>query len=103
MNLKQVFAAALAVVSIVGIVMQPVYGATADISIGKPPPALLVEPEPQHRTGYVWIPGYWRWNGISHVWVKGHVVAARRGYHYVPEHWVETNGRWVFYPGRWVQ
>lgn len=80
-----------------------VLAASVDISIGTPPPAVLVEPVPPPRKGYVWIPGYWRWNGVSHVWVKGHWAGARHGYHYVPEAWVNVNGRWVFHPGYWTR
>jgi len=69
--------------------------------VGIPPPAVLEEQELKHNTGYAWIPGFWRWNGISHVWVKGRLVAGREGYIYVPEQWIATNGRWVFHAGRW--
>ena len=101
MNFTRLFAAAVAGVALVGPLTTPAYGAKTDISVGIPPPAVIVEAEPKHHVGYVWIPGYWRWNGISHVWVKGHLVTNRRGYHYIPEHWIETNGRWVFHPGQW--
>jgi hypothetical protein len=102
MRLGQLLAATFAVVSVAMTAATPAYGAATEISSSKPPPALLVEVEPQHRPGYVWVPGFWRWNGVSHVWVKGHFIVARRGHKYVPEHWVETNGKWIFYPGVWA-
>ncbi len=80
-----------------------VFAASVDISIGTPPPAVLVEPVPPPRKGYVWVTGYWRWNGLSHVWVRGHWAGARHGYHYVPETWVNAGGRWVFHPGYWAR
>jgi hypothetical protein len=77
--------------------------ASVNISIGTPPPPIIVETAPPPRAGHVWVNGYWRWNGARHVWVKGHWVVARRGYHYVPESWVNVNGRWVFHPGHWAR
>ena len=103
MNLKHAFAATLLVTAIGVAVINPAFAASVNISIGTPPPAVLVEPVPPPRAGYVWVPGYWRWNGVSHVWVKGRWAAVRRGYHYVPEQWVEVNGRWVFHPGHWAR
>jgi hypothetical protein len=99
MNLKHAFAAMFVAMSIGAAMIGPAYAANVSISIGTPPPAVIVEPVPPPRAGYVWVPGYWRWHGAHHVWVKGRWVVARRGYHYVPEQWVEVNGRWVFHPG----
>jgi hypothetical protein len=103
MNLKHAFGATLAAISIGVAIVSPASAASVNITIGTPPPAVIVEPVPPPRAGHVWVAGYWRWNGARHVWVKGHWVAVRRGYHYVPEHWVEVNGRWVFHPGRWAR
>jgi hypothetical protein len=103
MKLIHAFAVTLVAISIGAAVTSPAYAASVDISISTPPPAVLVEPVPPPHKGYVWVPGYWRWNGVSHVWVKGHSVAVRRGYHYVPEQWVEGNGRWTFHPGHWAR
>jgi hypothetical protein len=55
-----------------------------DINIAPPPPRVEVIPPP--RGGYVWAPGYWRWEGHRHVWVPGHWARVRVGYHWVPEH-----------------
>jgi uncharacterized membrane protein len=68
------------------------------------PPAAVVETHstPPHA-GYVWRSGYHRWDGHHYVWVRGGWVRPpyqnaawvsarwdheRRGYHYVPGHWV---------------
>jgi hypothetical protein len=101
MKLKASIAAALVASTMVGTAVVPVHAAT--VYIGTPPPAVLVEPVPPPRGGYVWAPGYWRWNGAHHVWVQGHWIVARHGYHYVPDEWVAVNGRWVFRPGHWVR
>src|SRR5450432_2723189 len=70
-----------------------------DINVAPPPPR--VEVVPAARSGYVWAPGYYRWNGNRHVWVNGSWVRARRGYHYAPNVWVQQNGHWHFEEGGW--
>ena len=42
-------------------------GVNVDIDIA--PPALRVETAPPARVGYVWGPGYWRYDHGRHVWV----------------------------------
>src|SRR5437773_11291620 len=69
------------------------------VTIGPPPPIVEVVPAP--RTGYVWAPGYWGWNGHKHVWAKGHW---KRGYHgreWVPDQWVQRGDRWYLERGHW--
>ncbi|HEX2586443.1 MAG TPA: YXWGXW repeat-containing protein [Steroidobacteraceae bacterium] len=76
--------------------------AAADVYVRVEPPALRVEPVPEPRRGYVYAPGYWDWRHGHHVWVKGHWVRERRGYHYVAPEWVDHHdGRWHMRPGRW--
>ena len=70
-----------------------------DVAVAPPPPRVIEVPPP--RVGYVWAPGYWRWNGHEHVWIEGRWISERRGRHWVPEHWVEYNGRWRFVEGHW--
>ncbi|ORT83451.1 hypothetical protein B7G54_24345 [Burkholderia puraquae] len=42
---------------------------------GAPPkPAPLDEPQPTHLPGFVWIGGYWHWDGTQWVWIKGHLA-----------------------------
>ena len=72
---------------------------SVDINTAPPPPR--VEVIPAQRPGYLWAPGYWRWEGNRHIWVGGRWMEARRGYHYVGEHWELRNGRHHFEPGRW--
>jgi hypothetical protein len=73
-----------------------------DIEIA--PPAPRVEVVPEARVGYVWAPGYWRWNGHRHVWIHGSWVRERRGWHWVPDAWVQKpNGHWHFVRGHWVR
>jgi hypothetical protein len=30
--------------------------------------------------GFIWVRGYWRWDGVRHVWQKGRWERARPGY-----------------------
>lgn len=66
-----------------------------------PPPVRVVHVRP--RRGYVWAPGYWRWQGRAHryVWVDGYWVRARPGHRYRPAHWVRDGRDWRFERGGW--
>jgi hypothetical protein len=55
------------------------------------------------RPGYVWTPGYWRWNGRRHVWIAGHAVPVRHGYVYRPARWYRSGPAWRFHTGAWVR
>ncbi|MDI3261352.1 YXWGXW repeat-containing protein [Aerosticca soli] len=72
-----------------------------DVRVAPPPPRYAPPPPP--RRGYVWVPGYWRWEGHRHVWVEGYWVRERPGWHYVPDHWVRRGPYWHFVPGHWVR
>ena len=76
--------------------------AHTDIIVGVAPPAARVEVVPAPRTGYVWAPGYWRWNGHHHYWVGGYWVPARPGYHWTASHWAPYGARWRYVPGYWA-
>jgi len=84
---------------VIGTAAIPAAGANIIIEIAPPPARAEVVPPP--RSGYVWAPGYWRWEGKRHVWVPGRWMAERPGYYWVPERWVSKNGRHQFEPGRW--
>jgi len=71
------------------------------IDVGVAPPAPQVEVVPVARPGYVWAPGYWGWRHGHHVWVGGHYIHERRGYHWVPDAWVQAGPRWHYAPGHW--
>ncbi len=71
------------------------------VRIGPPPPR-PVEVVPAPRAGYVWVPGYHRWDGHGYVWVHG---AYRRPPHpgavWVEGEWREERGGHVWHPGYW--
>ena len=73
------------------------------VGVGIAPPAPRFERVPPPRVGYVWAPGYWRWDGYArhHVWVGGYWVRSRPGYHYRPAYWVHGHGGWRFHQGYW--
>lgn len=71
-----------------------------DVAVAPPPPPVVENPSP--RPGFVWAPGYWSWQGGSHVWVGGHWMPARKGEHWEADHWVARSGRWHFEPGHWA-
>ncbi|HEX6793769.1 MAG TPA: YXWGXW repeat-containing protein [Casimicrobiaceae bacterium] len=75
--------------------------ASAEIYVRIAPPAPRTEVVPVMRPGYVWVPGYWNWNGRHYVWVRGHTIRSRRGYHWTPDRWAQDHGRWHRERGRW--
>ena len=74
-------------------------GVGIDIDIAPPAPRVIVAPPP--RAGFVWAPGYWRWNGRAHVWHDGYWVRERRGYHWVPDAWVGNGPHYHYARGHW--
>ena len=52
--------------------------------------------------GYVWTPGYQRWDGRAYVWAPGAwVLPPRPRARWVPAHWAQRRGGWVFIEGHW--
>jgi hypothetical protein len=78
-------------------------GVGVDIGVAPPPPRFVRAPPP--RRGYVWAPGYWRWDvrAHRHVWADGYWVRARPGYRYRPAHWVRHGRQWRFRQGYWAR
>ncbi len=61
---------------------------------GMPPPPVRYDPMPAPRSGYVWVEGYWNWNGGAYVWVPGRWLRARSGYEYTQPQWQEGPKGW---------
>jgi len=61
--------------------------------------ARIVSPGP----GYVWLPGYQRWDGRGYIWVPGAWMRPPRPRaRWVPGHWAQDRRRgWFFVEGRW--
>jgi hypothetical protein len=86
---------------VLGAAIVPVAGDAKEIIVQIAPPALRVETVPAPRVGYVWAPGYWGWRSNKHVWVGGHYIRERHGYHWVPHRWEDRDGRWYQHNGYW--
>ena len=67
------------------------------------PPAPRYESIPAPRTGQVWAPGYWNWEGNRHVWTAGHWETIRSGYQYQRHEWARDNNGWRLNRGGWQQ
>jgi hypothetical protein len=72
------------------------------VRVGPPAPiveARVVAPGP----GYIWVPGYYVWNGAAYAWRPGRWERAPRARAvWVPGRWVRDRRRgWYFMQGRW--
>jgi hypothetical protein len=69
------------------------------VQTAPPPPPAETEPA-MPGPGYVWVGGYYQWNGDDYVWVPGHFVQhagtwcagqwrhdEQQGWYFVPGHW----------------
>ena len=72
------------------------------VRIGPPPPRPVeVVPAAPHP-GWVWVPGYHRWDGHGYVWVHGHYAnPPRPGAVWVAGEWRAENGGHVWHEGYW--
>ncbi len=78
---------------------------TREVVVAKPPPAPMAEvvpAPPGPPEAWVWQPGHWRWDGREYVWQRGrYVERPRRAAEWVPPHWQERGGGWVYVAGHW--
>lgn len=77
--------------------------ANAEVVVRIGPPAPVVEHRPvAPGQGYVWTPGYHRWDGNRYVWSSGQWVRPPHAHaHWVPAHWVHRHHGWVLVEGHW--
>jgi WXXGXW repeat (2 copies) len=71
--------------------------------VAQEPPAVRVESQTvSPGPNYIWTRGYWRWNGVTYVWVPGSwMVRPRPAAVYVEGHWLRRGSRWVWVAGYW--
>lgn len=73
------------------------------VTVAPPAPVYeerVVEPGP----GYVWVPGYYEWDGRAYVWVRGRYERPPRARaHWVPGHWERDRHGYYFVRGHWVR
>ncbi len=68
------------------------------------PPAPIYEPVvAAPAPGYIWIGGFWSWEGGRHVWTRGRWEAPRSGYRWVPRQWEHGPGGWHQRGGHWAR
>ncbi len=77
--------------------------ANAQVYVHIGPPRPVVEHRvPAPGPGYVWTPGYHRWDGHAYVWTAGAWVRPPHpGAHWVPARWVHRPGGWMMVEGHW--
>ena len=77
-------------------------GAQVVVRIGPPPPRPHeVIPPPVHD-GWIWQPGYHRWDGAHYVWVPGAYAEPPHPHaHWVAGHWGHRHGGYVWIEGHW--
>ncbi|MCX5685233.1 MAG: YXWGXW repeat-containing protein, partial [Planctomycetota bacterium] len=69
-----------------------------------PAPPATVEvgpPGPPPSDTYVWIPGYWAWNGVQYGWQPGYWALAQRDWMWVPAHYMYAPRGCIFVAGYW--
>lgn len=73
------------------------------ISVGFAPPPLPVYAQPvAPGPDFMWIPGYWAWNGVGYYWVPGTwVLAPYVGALWTPGWWGWSGGAYIWHPGYW--
>src|SRR5690242_7418040 len=93
---KSILSSALGLLLAVG-------AANAEVVVRIGPPRPQVERRiPPPGRGYVWTPGYYRWDGRAYVWMPGAWVLPPRPHaRWEAHHWVRRNGNWVFVEGHW--
>lgn len=72
-----------------------------DQMISMAPPQPIVEVVPPVRVGYVWIGGYWGWQGQRYIWFPGRWAGARPGFMWYPDNWYHHGRGWYFHQGYW--
>jgi len=77
--------------------------ASAQVTVRIGPPRPLVERRvPPPGPGYVWTPGYHRWDGRAYLWTPGAWVRPPRAHaRWVAPRWVHRHGEWTFVEGHW--
>ena len=81
--------------------MSMIAGAQVVIRVGPPAPVHEEMGRPPHE-GWVWQPGYHRWDGEHYVWVGGTwAEPPHHGARWVPGHWAHRGGEYVWVEGHW--
>ena len=80
----------------------PIASAEAQYVRVAPPPPVVERPYAAPGRGYVWVPGYQRWDGRRYNWTGGRwVLPPRRAAVWVPGRWDRGPNGWHWVGGRW--
>jgi len=68
-----------------------------------PPPIVVERPGPSPGQGWVWVPGFYRWNGRQYFWVNGRWERPPRPHQrWVAGKWVQDRHQgWFWVDGHW--
>jgi len=79
------------------------FTASAQVVVTVRPPHPIVETRvASPGAGYVWTPGYHRWDGNAYVWAPGAWVQPPRAHaRWVAHHWERRGNGWVMVEGHW--
>src|SRR5262249_12509825 len=73
-----------------------------EVVVAAPPPPRQEVIYARPGAGYVWIPGFWAWRGVRHVWFTGHYELPRGvRVAWVERRWDRGGGTYVFIEGHW--
>jgi hypothetical protein len=75
-------------------------GNVADVAPYAPPPVRYENPGTAPSADFVFVPGFWHWEGRAYHWVVGHWAARRDADDCVRPHYVLVDGHWVNRPER---
>jgi WXXGXW repeat (2 copies) len=99
--MKPLMAACVIAISLVTVAACADVRGRVFVRVGPPPPrveAVVAAPGP----GYVWVPGYYRWDGAVYVWTPGRYLRPPRPRaRWVAGHWVHNRRGWYYVEGRW--
>jgi hypothetical protein len=72
------------------------------VEVDSYPPEPLDEPIPARpATGYVWLDGYWHWDGYQWLWIPGRWTYERHGYVYVEPHYAFRGDQYMYVHSYW--
>jgi hypothetical protein len=100
MNLRNASRAALVAAGIFGIATVG-HAVVQEIEITIAPPANRVEIVPAPRTGYIYEPGHYAYDGEKYEWKQGTFIEERPGHVYTPYAFERRGDKYYLRPGHW--
>lgn len=91
---------------VAGLMVEPMTaGAQIQVVTTLAPPSPMAEtPPPSPGPGFVWVAGFWAWNGARHIWTAGHwEQPPQPAQTWEAPRWEPEGRQYRFHPGRWRQ